>query len=93
MAYFAFLSSRRCGFCQKDGLTSIIELTEEEFKNENKNNTTLLESMFFEFETRADRDAFRKNCSNISNFKRGNSFGKKDLQAFLKIYPELPHYI
>lgn len=90
---FAFVvSSGGCSFCQKDRLTSIIELTPEEFKNENED-PIILESLFFEFDTRADRDAFKKNCANLRNFHKGNSFEKKDLQDFLEIYPELLYII
>lgn len=94
MGYFAFVSSTRgCGFCQKSGITSIEELTEEEFKNENKNNPVLIESMYFKFNTKAERDAFKKNVSNLWNWKNGKTFGEQELQNFLKTYPELPHYI
>jgi hypothetical protein len=93
MGYFAYVSAENgCGFCQKMGMISE-ELTKEEFKNENKNWRILLESMFFEFETKADRDTFKQNVINLYNFKRGRSYGKQELQNFLKIYPELLIYI
>jgi hypothetical protein len=94
MGYFAYVSSEGgCGYCIKVGSISKEELTEEEFKNENKNWPTLLESKYFEFKTKADRNTFKENVINLYNFKRGRSYGKEELQNFLKIYPELLIYI
>lgn len=94
MGYFAYVSSENgCGFCQKNGLISKEELTEEEFKNENKNWSVLLESMFFEFETKADRDTFKKNVVNLWNWKNGNTYEEQELRNFREIYPELFIYI
>lgn len=94
MSYFALVSSTHgCRFCQKNGITSIEELTEEEYKNEHPNFKPILESKFYEFKTKEERDAFKKNVSNFWNFKNGKSYGEQELQNFLKIYPELLIYI